>query len=314
MGQGDKTLNMKSTFVFIFICGLMLGCNPVPIGTATLEPTLTNTLIVQSPTAEPTQTLVPLLATEIPELPSSTPSPIPATATAVPACVDIYYGENAHFEIISPSGQRVLVDINNPEKLSTPADEGDLLLTTHTHWDHFNEGFQANFPGEQLFVQTGQLNALGVIIQGIASSHNAGERLLPDGGTNYIYLIETGGLRIAHFGDIGQTTLSEEQLNILGEIDIAITQLNNPYSDMNAENRKGINLMEQLQPRLIIPTHSNLDTIKLAVLQWGGYYAESTSVLVCESDLGQDGTKILLLGETIETIKKYIDLDAWEDQ
>ena len=207
-----------------------------------------------------------------------------------------------------------MVDINDPDKLSSPVVDDDILLTTHTHWDHYNEKFIANFPGDQLFVQTGLLEAPDVIIQGIASSHNAGERLIDDGGSNYIYLIETGGLRIAHFGDIGQTALTQEQLEILGEIDIAITQVNNPYSDMNAENRKGINLMEQLQPRLIIPTHSNLDTIKLALSLWNGYYKESTNLQICESDLRNADPQILLLGDVVETMRNYVELVPWENR
>ena len=82
----------------------------------------------------------------------------------------------------------------------------------------------------------------------------------------------------------------------------------------SSENRKGINLMDQLQPGLVIPTHSNLDTIKLALTQWDGYYVESSSVQICKSDLGQDSTKILLLGDAVETMKKYVDIVAWEDR
>lgn len=282
--------------------------------TPILTPMPTNTSGEQSPTMEPTQTMAPPSPTVTAVLPTTTPSPVPPTATQALACVQIYYGGYAQFEIINEFGQRVLVDIHDPDKLSSPVVVSDVLLTTHTHYDHLNEDFQTNFPGLQLFVQTGLLEAPGAIIQGIASSHNVGDRLRSEGGTNYIYLIETGGLRIAHFGDIGQATLSDEQLTILGAVDIAISQINNPYSEMNAENRKGINLMDQLQPRLVIPTHSNLDTIKLAVSKWNGYYVESSGVQICESDLGQYGTKILLLGDAVETMMKYVDLEAWEDQ
>jgi len=190
--------------------------------------------------------------------------------------------------------------------------ESDVLLTTHTHWDHWNEEFQVKFPGVQLFMQAGMLEAPGAIIQGIASAHNAGDRFKPQGGTNYIYLIEIGGLRIAHFGDIGQRTLTEEQLTVLGAVDIAITQINNTYSEMNAENRKGINLMEQLQPRLVIPTHLNLDTVKLAVAQWDGYFAQSSSVKICKSDFGQDGTEFLLMGDAVDTMTKYVEMVEWD--
>jgi L-ascorbate metabolism protein UlaG (beta-lactamase superfamily) len=226
----------------------------------------------------------------------------------------LIYGEYAQFEIIGPSGQRVLVDVHDPEKLSSPAVENDVLLTTHTHWDHLSEGFQTTFPGMQLFVQRGMLEAPGAIIQGIPSAHNVEDRLKPEGGTNYIYLIEIVGLRIAHFGDIGQATLTEEQLAVLGAVDIAITQINNPYSDMNAENRKGINLMAQVGPRLIIPTHLNLDTVKLANTQWDGFYANTSSLRICESDLSQDETQFLFVGEAAKTMVKYVGLMAWGDR
>jgi len=304
---------MKSIFGYLILLGLLAACSSVPVSTATLAPEPTITGSMQSSTTNPTQTLTPLSPTATVELPSSTTTPVPPTATPALACVLLYYGGYAQFEIISPYGQRVLVDIHDPGKISSPAVESDILLTTHTHWDHMNEDFQTNFPGLQLFVQTGVLEAPGAIIQGIASSHNVGDRLRPQGGTNYIYLIEIGGLRIAHFGDIGQKALTEEQLTVLGAVDIAIIQINNPYSEMNAENRKGINLIDQMQPRLIIPTHSNLDTIKLALAQWDGFYAESPRVKICESDLNQGGTKLLLVGEVVERMVKYVDLEVWGD-
>jgi L-ascorbate metabolism protein UlaG (beta-lactamase superfamily) len=204
------------------------------------------------------------------------------------------------------------VDVYDPEKLSRPVGAADILLTTHTHWDHYNPEFQTAFPGEQLFLQAGSLEFQGSNIQGLASAHNAGDRLKSEGGTNYIYVIEIGEMRIAHFGDIGQNTLTDEQLNTLGRIDIALTQLNNPFSDMSAENRKGINLMEQLQPRLVIPTHLNLETVKLAIAQWAGFYTEKPSLRICETDFSENGTQILLMGEAAGTMLKYIELVEWE--
>jgi L-ascorbate metabolism protein UlaG (beta-lactamase superfamily) len=236
---------------------------------------------------------------------------MPEMETPLPVCVNLNYGEYAQFEITAPSGQRILVDISNPAKLSGPVSANDILLTTHTHWDHWNEEFQVNFPGRQLFAQTGFLEAPGMVIQGIASAHNAGDRFKPEGGSNYIYLIDIGGIKIGHFGDIGQESLTEEQLAVLEKVDIAITQINNPYSEMNADNHKGFNLIEQVQPRLVIPTHLNLDTVKLAVSQWDGYYVDASSIEICQPDLTQDGTQFLLMGESAQTIRNYVDLMAW---
>ena len=61
-------------------------------------------------------------------------------------------------------GQRVLVDIHDPVKLSRNVSKQDILLTTHTHWDHWNEAFQTQFPGDQLFAQSGFLEAPGIKI------------------------------------------------------------------------------------------------------------------------------------------------------
>ena len=304
---------MKRLLAIVIFLGLLMGCSNNPASTPTALPVSTSTTLLRTPTVRLTE--IPLTAT----FPLSTetataipPTAIPPTATPLPACVTLHYGEYAQFEIISPTGQRVLVDIYDPEKLSSPAVDGDILLTTHTHWDHVNEDFLAAFPGQQLFAQVGNIDLPGVNIQGIASAHNAGDRLKPEGGTNYLYVIDIAGLRIAHFGDIGQNTLTDEQLGILGKVDIAITQLNNPYSEMNAENRKGIHLMEQVQPGLVIPTHLNLDTVKLAVVLWPGFYAETPSVEICKSDLSKQ-TQILLMGEAAGTMVKYVDLAEWEN-
>jgi hypothetical protein len=83
---------------------------------------------------------------------------------------------------------------------------------------------------------------------------------------------------------------------------------------MNAENRKGINLMDQLQPRLIIPTHLNLDTAKLAVAQWSGFYSETPTVEICESDISWEGTEILFMGGAAEMMPRYLALDKWRSE
>ncbi len=289
---------------FVGACSPVLEAKPGAV-------TLTNTITNPSSTPEPTQTPLPPTASPLP--PTYTATTVLPSVTPLPACVTLIYGENAQFEIVDPLGQRVLVDVHDPERLSKPAVDRDILLTTHTHWDHVNEKFLADFPGDQLFVREGRVELPGGRIQGIASAHNASDQFKPAGGTNYIYLIELGGLRIAHFGDIGQNTLTADQLALLGEIDIALTQLNNSYSGMNAENGKGIHLIGQLQPRLVIPTHVNLDTMKLAISQWPGFYADGATFEICAADLGES-TQLLLMGEAAETMINYLELKKWGNQ
>jgi len=305
---------MKRLLLFL-IFGFLVACTPSVASTPTFQPLSTDTLIaptVMATELPPTETHISPTLTQLPS--TATATHLPPDETQIPACVTLIYEEYAQFEIIDPSGQRILVDVYDPERLSSPASAADILLTTHTHWDHLNPDFQSAFPGEQLFLAAGKLSFEDGQIQGLASAHNAGDQLKPEGGTNYIYVLDIGDLRIVHFGDIGQNALTEEQLEAFGHVDVALIQLNNSYSDMNAENRKGIKLMEQLQPRLIIPTHLNLDTTKLAVAEWEGFYAETPQLQICETDLSNLGTQILFVGEAAETMVKYVELMKWGGQ
>jgi len=110
-----------------------------------------------------------------------------------------------------------------------------------------------------------------------------------------LYVVEMAGLTIAHFGHIGQNELTQDQLDALGDIDIAITQLANSYSRMGIENKKGFHLMDQVRPRLIIPTRSDMETVEHAVARWESYYADSP-VNIARSDLS-DGTRFLVMGD-----------------
>lgn len=217
--------------------------------------------------------------------------------------IKIYFEYEAQVELISPQGTRVLIDVYSPDSLSSPATSQDILLTTHTDRDHYNKDFQAAFPGQQLFTRVGTIQQSDVSIQSIASVHRPSDTPQPENGSDYIYVIEMGGLRIAHFGDIGQDALTAEQLATLGKIDIAITQFNNPYSDMDANNQKGFNLMDQVHPRLIIPTHDDASTVAIEGEKWATLYSDKAFVSVGSRDL-TDKTRVIYLGMLAETYAK----------
>jgi len=236
-----------------------------------------------------------------------------ATPTLPPAVtgVTLTYGEAAQVELVTPSGRHIYIDIANTAALQSEPTADDVLLTTHLHGDHYYSSFVESFPGQQLFTSEGRIELPDVTITGLASAHNSGDPIQAEGATNYIYIIETGGLRIAHFGDIGQDALTPEQLAALGSVDLAITQLANSFSSMSADNLKGFNLIEQIRPRLILPTHSDRATIEIAVGRWPGYYGESTTVSLAPEKLPA-GTGVLVLGNLAAAYGSLYGLEIWK--
>ena len=253
--------------------------------------------------------------------PAATPppaaAPAPATDTPAPAAapqeskVKITYVEPAQFELVSPQGVRVLIDVANPTKLTSPATDKDILLTTHGHGDHINSEFAKSFPGQQLKFQEGEIKQADVAIKAIKAAHNA---TAPD-GSNYIYVVDIGGLRIAHFGDLGQEKLTQDQLDQLGEVDVALSQLENSYSAMSLANKKGFNQMEQVKPKLLVPTHGNgnMEVLKYALGLWKEGYAEIGQIAIGRSDLPAGGTKLLILGDEflVPAYQKVLKLPGW---
>jgi len=230
---------------------------------------------------------------------ATTASPTPASAmtpAAPKSGVMLHWEGPAQVELIASGSPRVLIDVWSPSMLSAPATADDILLTTHTHEDHMSYEFTESFPGTQLFVREGRIEKPGVAIRGIAAAHTQGDPLVPEGGTDYIFIIDIDGLRIVHFGDLGQTRLTPEQMKALGHVDIAITQFENSFSQMDVTNKKGFRQMAQVKPRLIIQTHSSLAAVKYAATLWPVLYSKRTSVTLTATRLPQK-TSLLLLGE-----------------
>ena len=152
-------------------------------------------------------------------------------------------------------------------------------------------------------MKIGEIKLKDVTIRGIASAHNEGYEFRDEGGSNYIFIVDMAGVRIAHFGDIGQEALTPEQLKVLGKVDIAITQLANSYSDMTAANKKGFKLMDQVQPKLIIPTHILDPTCaEIAADKWIGYESYK-KYLSLSTDKLPEATTIIFMGRNANLIK-----------
>jgi hypothetical protein len=240
---------------------------------------------------------------------NSTPAPVtagaatttaaratPATSAAAGSKLTIYYEENAQVEIVAPSGQRVLIDVSDPTLLSSPAMAADILLETNTLVDHYAPAFVDAFAGPKLILKAAQLTVAGIIVTGIAAAQNDTATFAPEGGSNYIYVNDIAGFRVAHFGDLGQARLTDEQLARIGRVDIAITQIGGTHHPVVDEfNRRGFTMMDQVNPRIVIPTHLSLDTVKVAAEVWTGEFSPNPSITIPHNALPAK-TAVIFMG------------------
>jgi hypothetical protein len=229
-----------------------------PTSTPTTEPTT-------EPTPEPT--------------PEATPTPTPNPDLVLPqvindsgkvriqtASISTSYPYNSYV-ISSVNGENVVVDPTAMPPKNIVDINPVAILSTHPHKDHVDDAFIESYDCHVILYEKAEIQTNDFNIYTIWSSHN--NDLIQESNQNVIIVLEVDGLRIAHMGDIGQTELTKEQLTELGEIDIAFMQFENGYSSMSLRNEKGFNLIEQLNPTIVIPTHYSLSSIPVFEERYG---------------------------------------------
>jgi L-ascorbate metabolism protein UlaG (beta-lactamase superfamily) len=133
-----------------------------------------------------------------------------------------------------------------------PAIEGvdaDLLLVTHEHIDH--NGVEAVDGNPTILRSTaGRLESpIGEIVA-IASEHD--ESAGTERGPNTIFVFTLDGVRVAHFGDFGQTSLRDEQAEAVGQVDLLFLPVGDGPT-VGAEQAAAI--VNRLAPKWVVPMH-----------------------------------------------------------
>jgi L-ascorbate metabolism protein UlaG (beta-lactamase superfamily) len=127
--------------------------------------------------------------------------------------------------------------------------EADLLLVTHEHIDH--NGVES-IGGDPTILRStaGKLESPIGGVTAVASEHD--EAAGTERGPNTIFVFELDGLRVAHFGDFGQSALRDEQAASIGRVDLLILPVGGGPT-IGADGAAAI--IERLQPRWVVPMH-----------------------------------------------------------
>lgn len=229
-----------------------------------------------------------------------------ASASATPAAtggVTIYDHTDAGadgqamYEFVTPTDRHVYVDVVNWDVVAKPPTADDILLITHDDIDHLQPGIVEAFPGESIVMEDGSIDLPDVRITSVPTMHDAGVEVNTAEADNFAFVIDTGGVRVVHFGDTGQTSLTPEQAAVVGRPDIAFGQIENPYAGMDQGSTVGIEFVNSVNPRLFIPTHLWFDeaAVKLVADSWPSTYTQAESMHFEATDL-PDQTNALFSG------------------
>ncbi|MDD6211589.1 MAG: MBL fold metallo-hydrolase [Clostridiales bacterium] len=130
-------------------------------------------------------------------------------------------------------------------------EEANEVICSHDHKDH-------NSVDSVTLKDNGAANPFEISKVACAHDDEFGSKR----GMNFIHIFDNGELRVAHFGDIG-CPLNEAQLEAIGKLDAAMVPVGGYYT---MEPDGILELMHQLNPRVVIPMHYRSDVFGYPVI------------------------------------------------
>jgi len=161
--------------------------------------------------------------------------------------------------LLESAGIKLLTDPFNAKIGYQPCKEKvDIVTVSHEHWDHNAVDTLSGNP--RVIRATGLSTIDGINILGISSFHD--KKQGRERGSNTIFKISSENLDILHLGDLGHV-LTDRQIVEIGNVDIILVPVGGRYT-VDAE--AAWEIVEQLQPNIIIPMHFLTSDVSLKEL------------------------------------------------
>ena len=179
--------------------------------------------------------------------------------------------------------------------LRVPSFEADIVTISHNHSDHNNV---KAIRGNPFIIQSaGEYDAKGVSISGVESYHDASNG--KERGSNIIYRIEIDEISVSHLGDLGHI-LDNKQLEVLAGTDILLIPVGGKYT---IDAKKAVEVVSQIEPRLVIPMHYQTPGLKLDIdgvdkfiKELGVKPRNEEKLKISSRDLPQEDMELVILG------------------
>jgi L-ascorbate metabolism protein UlaG (beta-lactamase superfamily) len=175
-----------------------------------------------------------------------------------------WYGQSAFR--LSADGKTVFIDpfgdvsllASRGLEFNYPAIEGvdaDLVLVTHEHRDHNGAEVIGGDP-TVLRSTAGKLESPVGEVVAVASEHD--DEAGTSRGPNTIFVFSLDGVRVAHFGDFGQSSLRDEQAAAIGQVDLVFLPIGDGPT-IGAE--QAAEIASRLGAKWIVPMHYRTDRV-----------------------------------------------------
>lgn len=187
-----------------------------------------------------------------------------AHAASRPVAYLTWYGQSC-FMLESASGTRIVMDpLAANMGYLPPADlHADAVTISHDHPDHTNlallqgkprviRGITADKKGWVKIVD----KVKDITVRSVGVYHD--QKHGADLGLDTVFIFETGGVRIAHLGDLGHA-LTDQQISAIGSVDVVLVPVG---GGSTVDAQLATYVVDQIRPRLmVIPMHFKTEAL-----------------------------------------------------
>jgi L-ascorbate metabolism protein UlaG (beta-lactamase superfamily) len=192
-----------------------------------------------------------------------------ATAATHPVAYLTWYGHSC-FLLESASGARIVMD-PMPSNIGYPIPDdlhANAVTISHDHPDHANLGLLQGKPHVLRGLTTDKKGWVrinervkDISVRSVGVYHDT--KRGADNGLSTVFIFETGGVRIAHLGDLGHP-LTDQQISAIGSVDVVLVPIGGAGT---IDAQEAIHVVDQIRPRLmVIPMHYKTDVVTIKEL------------------------------------------------
>jgi L-ascorbate metabolism protein UlaG (beta-lactamase superfamily) len=134
----------------------------------------------------------------------------------------------------------------------------DVVTVSHDHPWHNSVDSVKPIGEKQLFIvnSPGEYEVGGLFVYGVAVPHD--QEGGKERGMTTLYRFEIGDLSVGHLGDLG-TPIVDAQREMLEDVDILLVPVGD---DTVLTAKQAVEVINQLEPRIVIPMHYALPGLK----------------------------------------------------